>query len=138
FGAVISAEPASHHFRFVGIEMRPAKGASLVNVVLLGSRETTVVELPHHIILDRCFIHGDPLQGSRRGIALGSRETAVIDSWISDFKERTADSQAIAGWNGPGPFRIENNYLEGAGENVMFGGADPTVHGLVPSDVEVL
>jgi hypothetical protein len=93
---------------------------------------------PHHLVLDRCYIHGDPALGSRRGLALGSRETAVVDSWFSDFKEGAADSQAIAGWNGAGPFRIENNTLEAAGENVMFGGADPKIHGLVPSDIEIL
>src|SRR5206468_132741 len=48
-----------------------------------------------------------------------------------------ADSQAIMGWNGPGPFKIVNNHLEGAGENVMFGGADPPIHSLVPSDIEI-
>ncbi len=138
WGAVIDAEPASHHYRFVGIEVRPSHGVFLMNVVLLGSSESTLGELPHHLIFDRCYIHGDPALGSRRGIALGSRETAVVDSWISDIKEKGADSQAIAGWNGLGPFRIENNTLEGAGENVMFGGADPKVQGLVPSDIEIL
>ncbi len=138
WGAVISAEIGSHHFRFVGIEIRPVQNASLTNVLLLGSRETVLSEVPHHFVIDRCFIHGDPVRGSRRGIALGSGDTAVIDSWISDFKEGTADSQAIAGWNGPGPYRIENNYLEGAGENLMFGGADPRVQGLVPEDIEIL
>lgn len=138
FGAVISAEAGAHHYRFVGLEMRPAKGVSLGNVVLFGIRETSLAELPHHLILDRCFIHGDKERGSRRGVNLGSRESAVIDSWFSDFKEAPADSQAIAGWNGTGPFLIENNYLEGAGENVMFGGADPSIKGLVPSDIEIL
>ena len=46
-----------------------------------------------------------------------------------------ADSQAINGYNGAGPFTIENNYLEAAGENVLFGGADPAVTNLVPSDI---
>jgi hypothetical protein len=138
WGAVISAEPGSHHYRFVGLEVRPSAGAFLTNVVLLGARETTLEALPHHLVVDRCYVHGDPVRGSRRGIALGSRETAVIDSWLSDLKETGADSQAIAGWNGPGPFRIENNTLEGAGENVMFGGADPSIQGLVPSDIEIV
>jgi hypothetical protein len=62
----------------------------------------------------------------------------VVDSYLSDFKERTADAQAISGWNGPGPFRIAGNYLEASGENVMFGGADPAINGLVPSDIEVV
>lgn len=137
WGVVISAEPASHHYRFVGIEIRPAPGAFLKNLVLLGNREKALAEVPHHFVFDRCYVHGDAALGARRGIALGSRETAVVDSWLSDFKERGADSQAIAGWNGPGPFRIENNTLEAAGENVMFGGADPDLQGLVPADIEI-
>jgi hypothetical protein len=31
------------------------------------------------------------------------------------------------GWSGPGPFKIVNNYLEAASENVIFGGGDPTI-----------
>ena len=30
-----------------------------------------------------------------------------------------------------------NNFLEGAAENIMFGGADPAIQGLVPSDIEI-
>jgi hypothetical protein len=45
------------------------------------------------------------------------------------------DTQAICGWNGPGPYLIENNYLEGAGENVMFGGADPAIPDLVADGI---
>ena len=41
------------------------------------------------------------------------------------------------GWGGIGPFKIVNNYLEGAGENVLFGGGDPTIRDLVPADIEV-
>ena len=68
---------------------------------------------------------------------MNSATSAVIDSYISECHEAGADSQAIAGWNGPGPFKIVNNYLQGAGENLMFGGADPTITNLVPSDIEV-
>jgi hypothetical protein len=47
------------------------------------------------------------------------------------------DSQAICGWNGPGPFTIDNNYLEAAGENLLIGGADPAIPQLVPSDIVI-
>ena len=40
--------------------------------------------------------------------------------------------------NGSGPFLIQNNYLEGAGENVIFGGGDPSIANLVPSDIQIL
>jgi len=36
-----------------------------------------------------------------------------------------------------GPIKIVNNYLEGAGENVIFGGSDPTVPNAVAQDIEI-
>jgi glycosyltransferase involved in cell wall biosynthesis len=137
-GAVIEAMPGAHHYRFVGLEIAPSEGTFLTTLVQLGDAEKTVEAQPHHIVLERSYVHGDPKKGSRRGIALNSRSTAVVDSHVSDFKEVGADSQAVAGWNGAGPFRIANNYLEGAGENIMFGGADPSVPDLVPADIEIV
>jgi len=136
--SVIVAEPASHHYRLVGLEIAPDDGAFLHDLVQLGHDETAVENLPHHIVIDRCYVHGDRRRGARRGIALNSRDTAVVHSYLSDFKEVGADSQAIAGWNGTGPFTIADNYIEAAGENVLFGGADPTIPNLVPADIEVL
>ncbi len=136
--AVVTAEPGAHHYRFVGLEIRPAPGVFLYNLVVLGLNERSMQEFPRHIIFDRCYLHGDPKKGGRRGIAMNSAHTAVVDSYLADFKEVGAEAQAILGWNGPGPFKIVNNYLEGAGENVMFGGAStPTVADLVPSDIEI-
>src|SRR5205823_4255769 len=70
-------------------------------------------------------------------VAPNGKSLAVIDSYLADFKEVGADSQAVLGVNGPGPFKIVNNHLESAGENVMFGGGDPAIHDLVPSDIEI-
>jgi hypothetical protein len=137
-GSVISTEAGAHHYRFIGVEIAPAEGEFLNTLVQLGDDDTTVETLPHHIVFDRVYIHGDAKRGARRGVAMNSRYTAVIDSYLADFKEVGRDTQAIAGWNGAGPFKIANNYLEAAGENVMFGGADPTIRNLVPADIEVV
>jgi Glycosyl transferase family 2 len=136
-GTVITAAPGAHHYRLVGLELAPRPGTFLANLVLLGSDESDRREQPHHIELSRCYLHGDPAKGSRRGVALNGSSLSVADSYLSDFKEVGSDSQAVAGWNGAGPIRIVNNYLEGAGENVLFGGSDPRVPGLVPSDIEI-
>ncbi|HET9359774.1 MAG TPA: glycosyltransferase family 2 protein [Vicinamibacterales bacterium] len=136
-GAVIAADAGAHHYRFIGLEIAPSAGTWLTALVQLGDDEADARRLPHHIVLDRCYLHGDPAKGSRRGVAMNSGHSAVIDSHLADFKEAGADSQAIAGWNGVGPFTIANNYLEAAGENVMFGGADPSIRGLVPADIRV-
>ncbi len=135
--AVLVADPGAHHYRFVGLEIAPAPGVFLTNLVVLGRDERREDAVPRTIVFERCYLHGDPAAGGRRGIALNSADTWVVDSYLSDFKEAGADSQAIAGWNGPGPFRILNNYLEAAGENVMFGGADPLIADLVPADIEI-
>jgi hypothetical protein len=136
--SAIIAEDGAHHYRFAGVEIAPMPGEFLYNLIELGREDADAAEIPHHIVFDRSYIHGDARKGGRRGVAMNGREIAVINSHLSDFKEVGADSQAISGWNGPGPFKIENNYLEGAGENVMFGGADPAINRLVPSDIEIV
>jgi hypothetical protein len=141
--AVLTALPGksnrdpAHHYRLVGIEFTST--SNITNLIKLGetdNEQRTLDQVPHDLILDRCYIHGSPTRTTRRGVALNSARTAIIDSWISDCHEVGADSQAVAGWNGPGPFKLVNNYLEGAGENVLFGGADPSINGLIPSDIE--
>ena len=137
-GSVFTAAQGAHHYRFLGLEISPSPGAFLYNVVTVGDgTEGSAADQPHDIVFERCYIHGDPAMGSRRGIAMNGRNITIADSRISDFKEVGADSQALAGWSGTGPFTIVNNYLEGAGENIMFGGADPAVQDLVPADISV-
>jgi len=136
--AVIIAAPGAHHYRFVGIEIRPVSEAAIeYGLVILGNMEPAPDQVPHHIIVERSYLHGDPEAPTRRGIALNGADIAVVDSYLADFKDTDHDSQALCGWNGPGPFKIENNYLEAAGENVMFGGSPPAIRGLIPSDIEI-
>jgi hypothetical protein len=135
----ISTAPGAHHLRLVALEVTVA--ADVTNndgLVLLGTGvQTTLAEVPHDIILERVYVHGNPTVRLRRAIALNSASTAVIDSHLSDAHDPTYDTQALCGWNGPGPFKIVNNYLEASGENLMFGGGDPAISGLVPSDIEI-
>src|SRR5215831_1129491 len=133
----VEALSGAHHFRLIGLEFAVATGVpQTFSLIELGDNQTSLAQLPHDLILDRLYIHGSPSITLRRGVTLNSASTAVIDSYISDCHEEGADSQAIGGWNGAGPFKIVNNYLEGAGENLMFGGADPSIVNLVPSDIE--
>jgi hypothetical protein len=133
----LSTALRAHHYRLIGIEITTTSSVNFNLVLLEAPRQTSIDAVPTDIIVDRCYIHGT-LEGEiRRGVALNAARLAVIDSYLSDFHQRGADTQAIAGWNGPGPFKIVNNYLEAAGENVIFGGADPSIPDLVPSDIEI-
>lgn len=133
---VLQTLSGAHHFRFVGIDAK-APGLSIDTLIQLGDGSEILANQPHHIIFDRCFIHGDPNLGGKRGVSFQGRHLAIIDSVLSDWKRLGQDTQAICGWNGAGPFKIVNNLIEGAGENVMFGGADAAVLNLVPSDIEI-
>jgi hypothetical protein len=131
----IQTTAGAHHWRLMLLEIR---GNGTNDIVTLGDgsgAQPAAAQIPHDLVVDRVYLHGDAVRGQKRGIALNSASTAITGSWISDIKAVGQDSQAIAGWNGPGPFAITNNYLEASGENVMFGGADPSVPGLVPSDI---
>ena len=128
--------PGAHHWRIENVEFGPTRGGTGA-IVELGDARQREDDVPHHLVLDRVYVHGDPETGQRRGIALNSAATQVLNSHIGEIKGTGVDTQAIAGWNGPGPFLIENNYLEAAGENIMFGGGDPSIEGLVPRGITV-
>ena len=138
-GAISTALNAAY-YRLIGLEITVSpdvKNAwALVKLGSGGSDQSTLAVVAHHLILDRMYIHGDPAQNCFRCVALNSAHTAVIDSYLAEGHAQGFDAQAIGGWDGPGPLKIVNNYLEGSGENVMFGGADPHVPDLVPSDIE--
>jgi hypothetical protein len=136
--AVLTAGQGAHHYRIVGIELTVSPGVYTLGLVLLGTAyETSVDQLPHHIRFERVYVHGDETVGGKRGIALNCGASTVIDSRIANFKSTSQDTQAIAGWNGPGPYTIVNNYLEASGEAVIFGGAEPSITGNVPSDIRI-
>jgi hypothetical protein len=139
-GALKTA-PGAHHYRLVGVEIGGAPGVtSNFGLVLLGDgsgAQATAAQVPHDLVLDRVYIHGNSALQVRRCVALNSGATAIIDSYLGECHQNGNDSQAIWGWNGPGPFKIVNNYLAGGHEGLGFGGADPSIAGLVPSDIEI-
>jgi hypothetical protein len=133
----LRTEPGAHHWRLLLLEFLPSADAG-GDIVTLGdgsAAQAQGTQVPFDLVVDRCYVHGDPQKGQKRGIALNSGRTTISNSYVSDIKGIGQDTQAIAGWNGPGPYTIENNYLEAAGENFLLGGADPAIPGLVTEDV---
>ncbi|PYR74204.1 MAG: hypothetical protein DMF86_18825 [Acidobacteria bacterium] len=126
-------------YRVAGVEMTFAPGiestGALVNVG--DDWIADPQQLAQYIYFDRCYIHGLDGVQQKRGIAGNGRWIAVVDSHVSNFKRTDYDSQAFSAWNGPGPFKLHNSYFEGAGENVIFGGADPAIPNMVAGDITV-
>lgn len=134
-GAAFFTQTSAHHYRFQGLEITTTTGTfSDGGVVRFGSnpKETSLSQLTHDMDVDRCYIHGQPTQNVQQGITLNAQDATVQNSYISDIHYRGADSQAILTYNSPGGLHIINNYLEGAAENFLSGGADPGIPNLVP------
>jgi hypothetical protein len=130
--------PRASHWTILFVEFVGTGAAG--DILALGdgsSAQRTLDDVPQDLLIDRVIIRGDPTTGHKRGIALNSGSTTIRNSYIGDIKIAGQETQAIAGWNGPGPFTIENNFLEAAGVNILFGGADPSIPDLIPSDIVI-
>jgi Putative Ig domain len=133
----ITTATGAHHYRLMLLEFAPNTDGfgEIVQLGQTDNTQTSLSQVPYSLRLDRLYIHGDPIVGQKRGIALNSASTEIVNCYISDIKAVGQDSQAIAAMNGPGPYLIENNYLEAAAENFMAGGVDPLIPNLIPSDI---
>ncbi|HEY0376159.1 MAG TPA: hypothetical protein VGC87_04310 [Pyrinomonadaceae bacterium] len=138
--AVVATQAHAHHYKLLGLEITSEPTASIPDLLALGDgseAQDTLAEVPHHFIVDRCLIRASEHQAAKRGVALNSAETVISNSYLAGFKLVGEDAQAVAMWNGPGPYLIENNYLEAAGENVLILGASNWIPNLIPSDVTI-
>ncbi len=127
----------ANYYRIIGLEiMRPTgvKG----NATLVGLAGTA-----DHIILDRSWLHGQAQDETSDGVSLsGGTYIAVVGSYFNDFHcisvtGSCTDSHAVSGGvttTQDGPYLIQNNFLEAAGEAVMMGGGGAT---LTPTDITI-
>lgn len=134
----ITVAPGANYYRIIGLEITRQRGTGLVYglVKILGTAD--------HLIFDRVWIHGTALDETVRGVYLGdSTNVAVIDSYLNDFHctaitGACGDSQAINGGNSllpTGTYKIVNNFLEAAAENILWGGSEEG--GTIPADIEI-
>jgi hypothetical protein len=133
---VLRTDPGAHHYVLKFLEVDGSANLGFETLIAIGENSTAPVA--YDFVIDRVYAHGHPSKGQKRGLALNSIRTDILNSYFCDFMSVNSDSQAIAGFNGAGPFRIANNFLEAAGENIMFGGADPMIANLVPADIEIV
>ncbi|HYW49611.1 MAG TPA: Ig-like domain-containing protein [Gemmatimonadaceae bacterium] len=135
--AIATAEGASG-WRLVGLSIGLRSGAvDNYGIVTLGTgSETAHTQFVSNIVLDRVMISAGDNQTSRC-VGFNGNALAVVHSWLADCHAKGRDAQGIGGWSGVGPFLIEDNHIEGSGQNIMFGGSDPKVVNVVPSDITI-
>ena len=124
-------------YRLRGIEIAAREDVdTLFTLAEFGTGNATAREgLPHHIILDRVYIHGQPTKdGPRLCVSINAGHFTMTDSYISECKQLAAEGKALAGWQTPGPTLIRNNHIEGASINMLWGGEYVRIENLVNGD----
>lgn len=131
----------ANHYRFVGINFVCTGASAAPNrpIEIGVSSVSSEADMPNHIIFDRCLHNGDATHGGIHGMAISGKYISVIDSSLlgwSDFANGN-DSQAIWIAASMGPIKLHNNRLEGGSENVMSGGDNFPLTGVIPADVQL-
>ncbi len=112
------------HYRLIGIEITRTAGGGITDTLV---RTTGASQ----IVFDRMWIHGTARDEAAHGISMNdAHKIAVIDSYFNDFHcivttGSCTDAQTlIAGSDGTsgGTYKVVNNFLEAAGENILLGG----------------
>lgn len=120
---------------FAGFTVR--NGSKDRETVVVGDPAATTAEAqPDSVTLDGLSIEAGE-QGGHRGISLHGSNLTVRNCSVTGFWEAGRDSQAVWINNGPGPYTVEDCYLEASGETILSGGASIAIPNCVPSDIVI-
>ena len=131
-------QAGANFYRFIGLEITRAAGTTGIARLLSG------MGTADHIIVDRSWLHGNAQDETVDGMTLsGMTYAAIVDSYLTDFhcissSGYCTDAHAISGGvgdNQDGPFKIQDNFIEAAGEGILFGGGSAKS---APADIEIL
>ena len=127
------------HYRFgPGLEIARAAGTGIVRELFQAENDATA----NRIIFDRIWAHGSPDDETTRFALLDGEDFAAVDAYFDDFHcaamtGSCTDSQVFAGGLGRNPqgrWKVVNNFLEAAGQSILFGGGAAT---RTPADIEI-
>lgn len=114
-----------------GLEIAtPEWGAGIIHYGILNfgegdaARQTNPNDVPHHLVVRHCYLHGHPTTDCKRGVNLNSGWAVIADNYFEDIGVLgNGDAGDIGGWNGTGPYTVDNNYMGSLGINFLYGGA---------------
>jgi hypothetical protein len=141
------------YIRFVGVKIQgmndgitgypndPNNGCANYGLVLIGlhpvtgQNVTTASELPQHLEFDRVSLSGHEQGDTVRAFFMQGNHFTLKNSLVYEIHMLSNDSQCIYATNAQTGVLVENNFLECAGENILFGGGRPQIIGNVPSNI---
>lgn len=130
----VATMQSPNNWAFRGLEFYYSGTNTIYGFLSLGSGlENSTIAMVHHMEVDRVYAHDNPTTqfGVYRSIEENGQYINIHDSYLSG--NRAGESQAIQGSQALGPTMITNNFLEGSGENTLYGGSFATI-GLANAD----
>jgi hypothetical protein len=143
----IKTDNGSCYYRLQGLEVLPVAAGGigepyfLVNVQpnnsTPGGQGNSYADMPHHITIDRMYMHGASNVNIRAAACpLNGDHVALINSYISEIHCDDQETHGTYFWMQKGPVKMNNNYIEGTGQSVIVGGSESNWPGVVVADIE--
>lgn len=138
-GVCIGSVNNAHHYRFIAVNLvATGNTAAVYYGIELSDSATSYATLDYDIILDRSIIEGDASYGMVHGFNMDGENISAVDSYIYGcWSYPGSDAQAIWIGNAGGPYLINDDYLDGAVEDVLFGGDTISITNGLASDVTI-
>lgn len=133
----VSADQNVHGYYFEDLAILGDGTSDLNALVKLGITQTTLAQVPGDFVFSHIYNSGTTTLRLKRNYYVNSSNTATVDGTCMEGHDNNGDSQCFLGLNGPGPYLIENMYMEASHEVIMFGGGDPSIPNLVPCDITI-
>lgn len=100
-------------------------------------QQTIVVDNGLRFVFEQCVSIGDPAKGQHRGFCPHGTDAIITDSFIDECWLVGRDAAAIGGWDGTNGLLVNNSYLGGGAQSILFGGADPANPSRTPQKIQI-
>jgi len=91
-----------------------------------GTVQGTKALIPHHLIVDQVYFHGDAQTGQNAGIGVNADFVTIQNSYCAEVKVASSDSHdsqcIVSSGNLQGTLTVTNNYLQASTQSFMSGG----------------
>jgi len=113
-----------------------APNISLTNLAVNGMNSGAfLLTMFDGTVMKQCVLTGSQA-GQHRAVWADCKNGKILDSYIWNIFE-SIDCQAIFAYNGCDGLVVDNTYLEAAGENILFGGADADSADMIPKNITI-
>jgi hypothetical protein len=129
---------AAHHYQIIGVEAAATQALTSDAIISFTRDSDGSLKSPHHIKLDRVFVHGSATLATKRGVEMNGNHMIVVRSRITDIHRTGQEAQGINVVEGSGPYTFQDNYIAASTENILIGGGNAPSATDIPASVRII